>query len=369
MRHQSIYVAATGQHVGKTTSTLGLVRAFEDLQGIGEIGYCKPVGQEITDLFSKQVDKDALLFSETMKFELFPELHSPVILGKGATTSYLDNPEHYHYEARIRHAAATLSSVYDLVVYEGTGHPGVGSVVNLSNARVAKMVDARVVLVVEGGIGRTIDSLSYAITPFQQEGVPIAGVIVNKVIPEKMDKIRKYLNIKFRELDIPMLGIIPFDKNMSSPIMLTIRHAIKGTFRCNKNKTTNIVDKIVPGSLIDEIDDSIDNKNILIVVSYKRINRIVTKLMQRMDDGHPLRLAGVVMTGEEIGRPEDIKPEDLQFFQKHGVPVVSTALDTLGAFTKINRLEVKINTNTPWKVNRAIELIRENVNLELMFAH
>ena len=47
-----------------------------------------------------------------------------------------------------------------MVVYEGTGHPGVGSVVDLSNAEVAKQLESEVILVLEGGIGNTLDRLS-----------------------------------------------------------------------------------------------------------------------------------------------------------------------------------------------------------------
>lgn len=37
---RSIYVAATSQHVGKTTMTLGLIAALRD-QGV-DVGYSKP---------------------------------------------------------------------------------------------------------------------------------------------------------------------------------------------------------------------------------------------------------------------------------------------------------------------------------------
>ncbi|HHS95570.1 MAG TPA: hypothetical protein ENJ45_03190, partial [Phaeodactylibacter sp.] len=353
MRQQNIYVAATGQHVGKTTSTLGLVQAFEEYTGIGEVGYCKPVGQEISNMFTQKVDKDAYLFSKTMDFELFPDLHSPCILGKGATTAFLDHPEKFHYTERIIHAAKTLEKIYDLVVYEGTGHPGVGSVVNLSNAFVAKIVNARVVLVVEGGIGSTIDSLSYAMTPFQMEEVPIAGVIINKVLPEKMKKVRKYLNIKLKQLGIPLLGIIPYDKNMSSPIMLTIQMALRGTFICNEKYGTNLVDKIIPGSLIDELEHAEDTDHILIVVSYKHIDTIIAQIERVEQTNKSLTISGIVITGEDSPQLVNIKSRELQFFEKRDIPVISTALDTLGTFTKINRLEVKINTNTPWKIARA----------------
>ena len=46
---------------------------------------------------------------------------------------------------------------YELaLVIEGTGHAGVGSCFDLSNARVAQMFGAKVVILTTGGIGRAI---------------------------------------------------------------------------------------------------------------------------------------------------------------------------------------------------------------------
>jgi len=92
---KSIYVAATSQHVGKTTSTLGLYAMLKN-QGYN-VGYCKPVGQKFLDINNDKVDKDALLFAEMMKFDLVAKLHSPVILGKGATEAYIDDPSQTSY--------------------------------------------------------------------------------------------------------------------------------------------------------------------------------------------------------------------------------------------------------------------------------
>ncbi|HRD81227.1 MAG TPA: dethiobiotin synthase, partial [Saprospiraceae bacterium] len=85
-----IYMAATSQHVGKTTCTLGLTAALRR-RGLN-VGYCKPVGQEFVDLGDLKVDKDALLFSTIMGFILDPALHSPVIVGSGLTKSFIENP-------------------------------------------------------------------------------------------------------------------------------------------------------------------------------------------------------------------------------------------------------------------------------------
>jgi len=45
------------------------------------------------------VDKDTVLFADLIDFDIVPELHSPIILGPGATTRYLDNPTEFTFEA------------------------------------------------------------------------------------------------------------------------------------------------------------------------------------------------------------------------------------------------------------------------------
>ena len=187
MSKKNLFIAATGQHVGKTTSTLGILSQLIELGY--NTGYCKPVGQQFVSVDGHIADKDAVLFSKVIGFEIKPQLHSPVILGKGATSAYLEEPDKFNFRHDIIEAANQLNAESDIIVFEGTGHAGVGSVVHLSNADVAKMLDAGVVIVVEGGIGNTIDRLSLNLSLFQDQAVPVVGVIVNKVIPEKKDRL------------------------------------------------------------------------------------------------------------------------------------------------------------------------------------
>ncbi len=365
--NRSIYVAATGQHIGKTTSTLGLMAALKDY-GIEKVGYCKPVGQQITRLASLKVDKDAFLFSEIMDFELSSELHSPVILGKGATVAYLDNPAAFNYKERILKAAKVLQKENEVVVYEGTGHPGVGSIVDLSNAVVARMLDAKVVMIVEGGIGNTIDKLSLSLAKFREKKVNLAGVIVNKVRPQKLEKVRYYVGKKLNQMGLDLLGVVPFDQSLCHPIMKTINRAVKGHFLYFEENFANRVEGIIPGSLIEEVEEIEQRKNLLLVVSYKRVTEAlkkledITKKTKMSNRSSPL--SGILLTGEGRTEKSYNRTLELAYVKKHRLPVISTHLDTLGAFTKINRLEVKINTSTPWKVDRAVQLIKEHVQLE-----
>ncbi|MEY3051757.1 MAG: hypothetical protein RLY31_1542 [Bacteroidota bacterium] len=360
-----LYIAATNQHVGKTTTTLGIVHAFRQ-QGI-RVGYCKPVGQEAVDLENLQVDKDALLFSTMMHFDLVAKIHSPVILGKGATQAYLDQPSAFSYQKDILHAANILEKEYEMVVYEGTGHPGVGSVVGLSNAQVADLLQAPVVLVVEGGIGYTIDRINLCKALFQEQQIRLAGIIINKVVPEKLEKVNRYVGMKLKEWGIPLLGILPFDKSLLYPLLDTIRYAIHGRILANPHGMNNLVENVVAASLMGSHKFE-DEKGVLLVTSKNRLNDSVHAIQKLCKlkgiEGSPL--AGIIITGDgkNVHSLEGFDHE--HYLNEHGIPVISTPLDTYGTAVKISHLEVKINVQTLGKANRAIELVRNNINLELI---
>jgi len=358
---KGFYVAATNQHIGKTTSTLGLAAIYRS-KGLN-VGYCKPVGQEFLDLDQLRVDKDTLLFADLLGFNLTPAYHSPVILGSGATAAFMDHPDRYTYREDVQKASAHLQASHDIVIYEGTGHPGVGSIVNLSNAEVAKMLGLGVVMIVEGGIGRTIDQLNMSIALFREKKVPIIGVIVNKVIPEKMDKVKYYVTKKLKEMNLTPLGFIPYDKSMAFPIIKSIADRINGTVTFNEEYVYNKVEDIISGSVLEVRQLEEPKNNLLLVVAADRADNAISKIKIWSHDssGERSPLSGIVATGEGF-----INKETEEYILKHKLPFIRTHLDTLGTVMKISNIEVKINLKTPWKIKRAIELIKENVDLEYL---
>ncbi len=352
-----IYVAATSQHVGKTTSTLGLVAAMKKA-GV-HVGYCKPVGQEFVDLKNLQVDKDAVLFAQYMDFKIESNVHSPVILGKGATTAYLEHPENYQYRKDILEAAEELHTEYDMVIYEGTGHPGVGSVVDLSNAEVAKLINASVIMVVEGGIGNTIDKLNLSLALFREANVPIIGVIINKVLPLKIDKVKRLVGKKLDQMGIPLLGCVPYDKTLSYPILSTVADAIQGKVIMYPEQLDRRVKDLLPGSLINQ-EEHHSKENFLLIISYGRIEDAIKTLESDFEDP---AIVGIALTVLHANKKREFSPEVLAFINSRKIPVIITPLDTYGTVIKISQIEVKINTRTPWKVKKAISLIDEHIDL------
>lgn len=358
MKYKNIYVAASSQHVGKTTSTLGLVSGFMKM-GL-KVGYCKPVGQKFLDINNLIVDKDTVLFADLIHFDLIPEYHSPIILGKGATEKYLDEPAQYLLDARLDEARRYMSNNNDITVYEGTGHPGVGSVAGLSNAHVAKLLDAGVVMVVEGGIGSTIDMLNMCTAIFRENDVPIIGVIINKVREEKLPKVEKYVSMWLKKNNLPLLGVIPYDQTLAYPLIRSIAKSVAGTIIYNADSDNNKVAGIIAGSLIEyeKLQDKIDQ---LLVVSTKALNAVIKKIsnFEELHNVEATALSGIVATGQGT-----IDSATLKYIEDNNLPLIRTHLDTYGCVVKISKIEVKINRKTPWKVKKAIQLIENHVNLE-----
>jgi len=355
---KSLYIAATNQHVGKTTTTLGILAALAQ-RGLN-VGYCKPVGQQHLVRNGGKIDKDCILFAETLGFEIEPDIHSPVIMDNGYTSKFIDNPEKDYLYNRINHAVDTLNERHDIVIHEGTGHPGVGSIVELSNADVAKNLNTGVIIVVKGGIGNTYDRLTLCKSVFQQRGVPILGVIVNKIYPEKIDKIKHYLGKRLESAGIEVFGYIPYNKELAHPLISTVNKAVKGEIKYYSEFKNNLAQGVIAGSLID-LEDLDTSKKYLLVVSARRLLESLEKLNHIFWDVHQIKpnLAGLVLTGIS-----DIPERALKFIHKHKIPTIHTKYDTYETIIRISRIEVKLNMQAPNKIAEARKMVEQYVDID-----
>jgi hypothetical protein len=354
-----LYVAAASQHVGKTTTTLGLLTALRG-QGL-DVGYCKPLGQQYVDYRGSRVDKDATLFASYLDFELFPERHSPVIMGPGLVARYLDQPADFDLSSQVMRAATWLESQHDLVVYEGTGHPGVGSTLGLSNADVAHMLGASVVLVVEAGIGRTLDQLALTLALFEARQVPIAGVIVNKAKPSKLDKVRHYVGRYLAQRGIPLLGVIPYEAELALPMIHTVNQAISGEVWLHPDHLQRPVRGILSNTSLEQVNLS-KPQQWLLLVSDRRAASTLARLrcLSATNGLDASPLVGMVVAGQE----PRLAHEDLDYLRRHQIPVLITALDTYEVVMAYGNIEVKMHARTPWKMQRAAALFQQHSNLE-----
>src|SRR4051794_4155174 len=152
---KQLYLAATGQNRGKTTAALGLFDGF--LRSGLRTAFMKPVGQRTVIDHGQPADEDAVLMHETFDLAADYTNMSPVHIPRGFTKAYIAGEVVEELGARITAGRDVFRADHDIILIEGTGHAGVGAVIGLSNAVVARMLGAPAIIVSEGGVGRPID--------------------------------------------------------------------------------------------------------------------------------------------------------------------------------------------------------------------
>ena len=236
-----VYLTGFRQHAGKTVTSLGIISQLRKHLDPRDIGYLKPVGQQLVrDAKGVVVDKDVELIGE---FAQLPDLPlaklSPVRFSSNFTRSYLDS----RYRTRLTRALSleikrSVAQLADrrIIIAEGSGHPGVGSVVGLSNATVGKLLGAETIFVSGGGIGRALDTIDVDLSYFLYHGCRVRGLIVNKLIPNKAALVRRYIteeliNERYAAANgapLHIFGYMPAIPDLPRPSMRVILGALPG---------------------------------------------------------------------------------------------------------------------------------------------
>src|SRR5882757_3570245 len=242
-----VFIAATRQNDGKTTTSLGLIAALQ--QHYPRIGYIKPVGQRFVEIAEQKIDEDTVLMDSVYRLNCPLLDMSPIAVEPDFTRKYLQSSNNEALVKKIQKAFDRVAWEKDFVLCEGSGHAGVGSVFDLSNAQVAKILHAKVIIVSRGGIGKPIDEVALNQALFEKEGVEIIGVILNKVLPEKLDYITEFAKRGLKRKGLDLLGVVPHLQILSSPTMELIRDELQAEMLNESAQITNLVEDVVVGAM------------------------------------------------------------------------------------------------------------------------
>lgn len=352
----NIYIAATRQNDGKTVTALGLILALQ--KRFSKVGYIKPVGQHYLDVHGEMIDKDAVLMYEAAHLEGDLCDLSPIAVPRGFTERYLDSPARESLVERIEEAYAKASEGADITVIEGTGHAGVGSVFDLSNAAVAKLLCAPVLLVSSGGIGRPIDEISLNKALFDQAGVPMAGVVVNKVQPGKYEKIDRYVRRGLERQGMHTWGVIPYNDVLSAPTIEELVNDLNAEVLSGASHLKYPVKRFVIGAMrAHEALDWFDTDSLLITPG-NREDLILAALSLRAA-GREYGIAGVILTCGM--RPH---PSVLELIRHTDLPVAIVEDDTFDTANRMHDLIVKIRATDTAKIDELQRLTEQYLDID-----
>jgi BioD-like phosphotransacetylase family protein len=356
MRH--VYLAATGQNRGKTTLSLGVMDGF--LRRGLSTGFIKPVGQRTVIEDGVPADEDAVLMKRV--FEL-PEplgLMSPVHIPRGFTKSYIDDKVVEDLPSRIVAAHASFAADHEMLLIEGTGHAGVGAVIDLSNAQVAAMLGAPAVIVSEGGVGRPIDEIVLNKALFERAGVQVAGAIVNKVDLLAKPDLAKTLERGLARQGIPLLGVLPYRPILSNPTLWMVLEGVHGETIHPGPDLDAVIGGVAIGAMEPEHMLQRIGPSALVIVPGDREDVISAIVKARgLDSEAGGDALGLVLTGGY--RP---RPAVLDAIRAADVFATIVPEDTYKVASEIHDLLVKTHVTDRGKIEEIKALVWENLSID-----
>jgi BioD-like phosphotransacetylase family protein len=349
-----IFVAATRMNDGKTTTCLGLTAA---LQSMGlNVGYIKPIAQRIVQSGEDQVDEDTLLIDGLFSLDIPIAAMSPVAIGPEFTKNYLENPNEIGPQLKDRICRAFDRAAYgkDIIVVEGSGHAGVGSVFGASNADNAKVLGSKALIVAAGGIGKPIDEIALNKALFDQSGVEVVGVILNKVLPDKIDFIRDFASRGLKKLGVPLIGVVPLQETLVYPNLDQVAEETKARW-IHQPAGLRRVRRVVIGAMSARRAAEYFRVNgTLVIVPGDREDLLEAFI----EGGGAKSLSGIILSNGLL--PNDALMKKLT---DAGIPVAAVEAESFAVTARINNMTVKTMRQDSDKIPIIEKMIRESVDI------
>ena len=355
---KNVFIAATGQNVGKTTTSMGMF--FQLVKRNIKAGFTKPVGQRYVQVDDIKVDEDSHLLHNIYPTECELQDMNPIAVPRGFTENYVDTGKKGEVIEKIVDSYKRIQGHSEFVVIEGTGHAGVGSIFDASNAVVASALQSKAIIVTNGGIGRSIDELVLNKNLFEQQGVEVLGVIINKVREDKYEKVKKYTEKGLKRLGVKLLGVVPYMKLLSSPSIEQIALTVKGEIIAGEEFRHTHVNNFVVGAMsVRHMLEYIKGKTFLIVPGDREDVILAAISSGMLDNDSENRICGILITAF-------ISPNKkiMNLIKSSKIPVIYCRHNTFTSASLVSDLAVKIQVTDLEKIKVSQNIFSQYIDFD-----
>ena len=359
---KKLFIAATGQNCGKTTMSVSLMHLAR--KKYDRVGFIKPIGPKIEMFGDLMVDMDAALMAKAYGLEEDIHLMSPVALHKSFTKEFLAGQiRQEELEESLLSAVSKLEKKYDLLIIEGAGHAGVGSIIGLNNARVAHLLAAPVLIVTGSGIGSVVDSLRLNMALFEKERAEVRMAVINKVRYDKRSQIIDLVKLAFTGSDLKITGGFNFSPILANPTLGHISRLLDLPLRANPIERSRIIHNIQLGAASSQkvVDNLLDDT--LLVVTGSRDELLVTISSLYHIPEYLEKIAGLIITGHA-----PVSDISQRIVEDSGIPYIRIDRTTANVYTALSEDVAKITVEDVEKLNWIKEHAEKEVDFEAIDA-
>jgi BioD-like phosphotransacetylase family protein len=223
-----------------------------------------------------------------------------------------------------------------------------------------------------GGLGKAFDELELNRILCQHYNVRIAGVIINKVIPEKYDQTKHYIQKAMKQTwGIPLLGCIPDRPFLGCPALADLERLLEAQLlsghehRFRHYNTTDI--NVVTTSLTRFLENLREKPPRTLYICHVTRDDLIVGFLgeyqrRRQKEEHPFEAALVVCGRKgKYQLSEEVKD---MMEGVEGAPIMSVDLTTHQAMKKIHAFTPKLNIQDTNRVAVAVDHYEPYIDFE-----
>jgi hypothetical protein len=289
---------------------------------------------------------------------------SPVVLQPETTRQLLDGQfPAALLEGQMLRAVAELDQSCDFLIIEGAGHSGVGSVLGMSNARVAKLIGAPVMMISGGGIGHVIDDVALNLALYREAGASVRLVMPNKLIATKRERTLHYLEMAARPHGVKVHGGFNYSPILAGPTLQHIAKLLDLPLRANREQALRIIHQVHLGAAsAQKVVEMLEDDTLLLVTSSRDELLVLMASLYHIPE-YRAKLVGIVIPG--LSPVAGIVQEVLD---NSDLPFMRIVKSTAEIFRTITEDVSKITAEDHEKISLVQKLAEEQIDFDFIDA-
>ncbi len=350
MAKKALYVVSAESLSGKSIVTLSLALMAKDL-GM-KVGYFKPIGIE-SALGPKNdpLDEDAETAKKALGLQIETGLICPVVLRKTEFLEDFNQSDAAGYYKRIVASYKKVSEDSDIVLIEGPPSLSTGAFLDCSVPRLAKSLGAEILLVARFTDDYVVDEVLQAVDCCAKWGVPLVGVVFNRVPRDKIGKVQDTIKPLLEAKGVKILGLIPEDKVLGALTVGEVYEATDGRILAGKEGMDRMIQAVLVGAMTPESAVRYFRKarNELVITGGDRTDIIFAAL--------EAGASALILTGNLYPSIKVFpRADDLN------VPIILVPHDTYTTLQAIQRIVGRIKPEDKKRINIAKRLVKEHTD-------
>lgn len=245
-----------------------------------------------------------------------------------------------------------LESQCDIVLIVGTDFVGHATALEFDlNALIARNLAAPLI-VVGNAHGRSpreaVDALHISVDSYEEKSCMVAGVVLNKATPSRVDELKASLQQEFGDGD-KWIGVFPYDRVLEAPTVREVAEQVGAEILFGHERLDNLVNSYLVGAMHLQNLLAWLEPDQLVLTPGDRADVLLGVIEADRSVNYP-RLSGLVLTS---GIQPDPEMYQLVKGLRETLPILTVSGDTYTVASKLEHIHAGIKAEDIDKIQRA----------------